>query len=33
MGLPESSHRGQGMQNVAHRAQPHNQDAHLLIVR
>jgi hypothetical protein len=33
MDLPESSHRGQGMQNVPHRAQPHNQDAHLLIVR
>jgi hypothetical protein len=33
MGLPESSYRGQGMEYVAHRAQPHNQDAHLLILR
>jgi hypothetical protein len=27
MGPPQSSNRRQGMQNIAHRAQPHNQDA------
>ena len=30
MGPPQSSNRRQGMQNIAHRAQPHNQDADLL---
>jgi hypothetical protein len=32
MGLAECGNRRQGMQNVAHRAQPHYQDAGLLIV-
>ena len=32
MGLAECGHRRQGMQNVAHRAQPHDQDAGLLSV-
>jgi hypothetical protein len=31
MELPQSSYRGQGMQNVAHRTQPHNQDAGLFV--
>ena len=29
MGPAQSSNRRQGMQNIAHRAQPHNQDAGL----
>jgi hypothetical protein len=33
MDAPKRSNRRQGMQNIAHRAQPHNQDAGLFIVR
>ena len=32
MGPAQSSNRRQGMQNIAHRAQPHNQDAGLFIL-
>jgi hypothetical protein len=32
MGLAQSSNRRQGMQNIAHGAQPHNQNAGLLIL-
>jgi hypothetical protein len=33
MGLAEGGDRGQGMENIAHRAQTHNQDARLLMVQ
>jgi hypothetical protein len=32
MSLPKSSRCRQGMQDVAHRAQAHNQDAELLVL-
>ena len=33
MGPTEGGDRGQGMENIAHRAQTHNQDARLLMVQ